>query len=470
MTRRLHRPTTGRTGRVAALAATALLLASLQACGGSDVQAQANPETSPAAAAAEPEPTGAPTVERNAFPAYVKHTWGTAVIEEEPKRVVSLGLRDHEMLLALGVTPIAVRNPFGSTHPVAGWPWMPDSVEEGSYQYLKAGLQDPKNGKIAAPVDGPIDAGGAPMAATTPYLHQVFDWELIKSLKPDLIVGSFSGLTQEDYLKLIEIAPTITDVSAEKKYYYASWQEQMLALGKATGRPAAAQKLIDDTESLFDTLRSEHPEFKDATVAVVAPAGDGKVRVINPFAPMARFFTALRMRFPAVVDSLMNAPGSKATYGVEMDSGSLPLLSNIDALVWVVGADGSEQYDKIRNSGYYQSMRVVQRGGAITLDQGLSEAVYSSSPYSIPWALEKLKPSLLKALEPKAAREAAAEVAAEKAAQRAEDAGEFTFHFGDEETAAPTTEEEEEEIYPPVTEHGATPSPSTASPGATPAP
>ena len=455
----IRRRTAQRMARTASLAATALLLASLQACSGENAQAEPQPTATSTIDPAAQAPA-APTVERNAFPAYIKHTWGTEVIESEPKRVVSLGLRDHEMLVALGVTPIAIRNPFGSKHPFADWPWVPDSVQEDQYQYLKAGLQDPKNGRIADPVDGPIDAGNTPMAAVTPYLHQVFDWDLIKNLKPDLIVGTFSGITKEDYDKLEKIAPTITDASAEKKYYYSSWQEDMLALGKATGRPKASEKLIADTEGLFDNLRESHPEFKDATVALVAPAGNGRVRVINPFAPMARFFTALRMRFPSVVDSLIKVPGSKATYGIEMDASSLPLLSNVDALVWIAG-DGSEQLDRIKASGYYQSMRVVQRGGAITLDGGLSEAIYMSSPYSIPWALDKLKPALLKALEPKAAREASEAAAAERAAQRAEDNGEFTFEFGDQ---SATPEPDPQDAYsPPVTEHGTAPS-STPSP------
>jgi iron complex transport system substrate-binding protein len=453
-----------RSGRTAGLAATAVLLATLTACGGGD-GAEAQPAAQPTTTAA-PEPDAqdpsVPTVERNAFPAYIKHTWGTTQIDEEPKRIVSLGMRDHEMLIALGVTPIAIRNAFGSKFPYADWPWVPDRVQEGQYQYLSAGLQEPKTGKIEPPVDGPVDAGGAPMAAATPYKRQIWDYELLKSLKPDLIVGAFSGITQEDYLKLVEIAPTITDVSAEKKYYYAAWQEQMLALGKATGRPQAAQRLIDSTEAHFATLRDEHPEFKDATVALVAPAGNGRVRVINPYAPMARFFTSLRMRFPSAVDSLIKQPGSKATYGVEMDAGSLPIFSNVDALVWIVGKEGSEQLDRIRNSGYYQSMNVVQRGAAIYMTEGISEAVYFTSPYSVPWALEKLKPGLLKALERKANREAAIDSAAERAADRAEKEGDFVFQYGDP-TASPKPRDDDEDM---ADEPGATWSP-TPAPSAT---
>jgi iron complex transport system substrate-binding protein len=277
-------------------------------------------------------------------------------------------------------------------------------------------------------VDGPIEANGAPEAAVTPHLHQVFDWEHIAALKPDLIVGTFSGVTKEDYDKLVKIAPTITGVSADSRDYFSSWQEEMLALGKAVGRPKAAAKQIDATEALFNEVRESHPEFKGASVAVVAPSGNGKIRVINPYAPMARFFTSFRMNFPRVVDSLMDGP--KNIYGVEMDSGSLPLLSGVDVLVWIVGSEGSAQLDKIKNSGYYQSMSVVKRGGAIYLDGQTAEALYFSSPMSIPWAMDQLKPRLFKALQPKAQRDAQREADANAAAGRADENGDFTFEFG----------------------------------------
>jgi iron complex transport system substrate-binding protein len=446
--------------RVAAISAAILLTVSLQGCGADKPSAPAAPAAAAGDTTVEPSTDEVLKVERNAFPAYVKHKWDTTVVEQEPKRIVALGLRDHDMLISLGVTPIAIRNAFGVAHPYSDWPWVPDRISESDYEYLQAGLQEPKTGKIAPAVDGPIEANGAPEAAVTPHLHQVFDWEHIASLHPDLIVGTFSGITKEDYDKLVKIAPTITGVSADSRDYFSSWQEEMLALGKAVGRPKAAAKQIEDTEALFNEVREAHPEFKGARVAVVAPSGGGKVRVINPYAPMARFFTSFRMNFPSVVDSLMNGP--KNIYGVEMDSGSLPLLGDVDVLVWIVGAEGNAQFDKIKNSTYYQQMPVVRRGGAIYLDGQTAEALYFSSPMSIPWAMEQLKPRLFKALEHKAQRDAEREAEANRAAERADENGDFTFEFG---TPPPSPEPDEGDDG----NGGPTASP-TASPSGSPSP
>ncbi len=129
-------------------------------------------------------------------------------------------------------------------------------------------------------------------------------------------------------------------------------------------------------------------------------------------------------------------------------------------LVWIVGVEGSPQLDKIKSSGFYQDMPVVKRGGAVYLDGQTAEALYFSSPNSLPWAMEQLKPRLYKALEPKKARDAAREESAARAAERAEDDGDFIFEFG---TPAPTPEPTEGPDGN-GDEPGATPGPTSSSP------
>ncbi len=99
--------------RIAAVTAVGFLTVSLQACGGSDaVHARGSRRPASRTAVVVPENAGL-QVERNAFPVTVKHKWGNTRVPAEPKRVVTLGLRDHDMAIALGVTPIAIRNAFG---------------------------------------------------------------------------------------------------------------------------------------------------------------------------------------------------------------------------------------------------------------------------------------------------------------------------------------------------------------------
>lgn len=80
------------------LAALALLAA---ACGDDEAPA--------GAAGDEPlDPTTEDAGDDAPFPVTVDHVWGSATIEEAPERVVTLGVTDADVALALGVTPVAI--------------------------------------------------------------------------------------------------------------------------------------------------------------------------------------------------------------------------------------------------------------------------------------------------------------------------------------------------------------------------
>lgn len=49
----------------------------------------------------------------SAFPVTIEHKFGSVTIAEEPQRVVSIGFTEQDPLLAVGVTPVAVRYWYG---------------------------------------------------------------------------------------------------------------------------------------------------------------------------------------------------------------------------------------------------------------------------------------------------------------------------------------------------------------------
>ena len=105
----------------------------------------------------------------------IEHKFGSITVKAAPQRVVSIGFTDQDWLLALGVTPIAIRDWYGD-QPDATWPWA------------QAMLGD---------------------ANPTVLASAELNFEQIASLKSDLIVGVSSGMTDADYAKLSQIAPTV---------------------------------------------------------------------------------------------------------------------------------------------------------------------------------------------------------------------------------------------------------------------
>ena len=50
--------------------------------------------------------SAAPAAEESAFPVTIEHKWGSTTIESAPERVVVVGLREQDALLALGIVPV----------------------------------------------------------------------------------------------------------------------------------------------------------------------------------------------------------------------------------------------------------------------------------------------------------------------------------------------------------------------------
>ncbi len=169
----------------------------------------------------------------------IEHKYGNTEVRGVPKRVVTVGYNDQDPVLAMGFTPVGVRDWFGD-QPNAVWPWAQDELGDADPAILPAGD---------------------------------LNFERIAALKPDLIVGVFSGMTEDEYGTLSEIAPTIAQPGRYVDYG-VPWQQQTRTIGRALGRQERAKELISEVEARFGAAREEHPGFEDAT-GVVALLDEG---------------------------------------------------------------------------------------------------------------------------------------------------------------------------------------------------
>src|SRR5262245_19928517 len=178
---------------------TALLAcALLAACGSDDESGSSGSSTSSGAA------------ESGAFPVTIEHKYGSTTIEKAPTRVVVVGLREQDHLLALGVVPVATTEWYGK-YPGAIFPWAKDE------------LGDAKVPTVLDSTDG-------------------VEIEKVAAQQPDLILGVYSGLTKKEYDPLSKLAPVVAQPKGQPDYG-TSWQEETLISGQAVGREEQAKKL-----------------------------------------------------------------------------------------------------------------------------------------------------------------------------------------------------------------------------------
>lgn len=317
--------------------------------------------------AANSAPSPAPATNAAAFPVTIAHKFGSTTIPAPPQRVVALGYNDQDALLALGVTPLAVRYWFGpQTQQV--WPWAQEKLN-----------------------------GPQPQVLNMPFGE--LNFEQIAALRPDLIVAVGAGITAEEYATLSAIAPTLAQSDAYVDFGMP-WQEQTLVIGRALGAETRARELVTALEQRFAQVRAQHPNFADATVAIAMPSSDGQVLVSGPQHERQRVLSALGLQLPAELAQLAGDQFYGTLSGERLD------LLDTDVLIWTVSS--AAERATIENNPIYQQLDVAREGRAIVLDSSgndglVGPALVFSSVLSLPLVLDELTPQIAAALERAAA-------------------------------------------------------------------
>jgi iron complex transport system substrate-binding protein len=295
--------------------------------------------------------------EAGAFPVTIEHKYGSTTVAEAPERVVVAGLREQDALLALGIVPVATTEWYGK-HPGAIFPWAEKAL------------------------------GDAPRPEVLDYTDGL-EFERIAGLRPDLIVAVYSGLTKKDYDTLSKIAPTIAQPPGQVDWG-SSWQDEILTVGRAVGKPKEAERLHDEAQALLDEAARKHPEFEGQTAAVATPYQG--VWVYGPEDARSRLLTDLGFTFP---DGLRDVGGDE--FGGQLSGERLDLL-DVGVLLWFANPAPAE---KMRENKVYRRLKVRTEGRDIFLPENgtLYEATSFISVLSIPLLADELVPKLAAAAD-----------------------------------------------------------------------
>jgi len=270
----------------------------------------------------------------------------------------ALGLTDQDPILALGVMPVGVVDWFGD-QPHAVWPWAQDELGD------------------AEPVIVGVDTE--------------LNYEQIASLRPDLIIGVYSGITEDQYDTLSQIAPTVAQPDGYVDYG-VPWQEQTRIIARALGRAEKAEELIAEVEERFVEAREAHPEFPGKTALVATPAGGGIYGVYGPNEVSGRFLTSLGFALPTEIVELVG-DGVQADISREQFE-----LLDADVLIWLLNSP--DERETLANDPVYQQLGVASEGREVFLEyEPFGGAIFFSSVLSLPFLLDGLVPQLAAAAD-----------------------------------------------------------------------
>ncbi len=309
-----------------------------------------------AAQEATPEATG----EAPAYPVTIEHKFGSTTLTEKPERVVALGFVEQDALLALGIVPVASRYWFGDETDNV-FPWAEDEADGAQPEVLNMN-------------------------------YGALNYEAILALNPDVITATDSGITEEEYQQLSQIAPTIAQVDTYIDFGMP-WDETTRLLAQVFDKTEEAEELITHVEGLFEEAREANPAFEGKTIAVAYNYGqDHTFGFYTDQDIRGRFFSQLGFIIP---EELVEIAGE--SFYADISAERFDLL-NQDVLVFsgIQFTDGGRE--TIEEDALLNQLDVVKDGRILYVPAEYDDALNYSTILSLEYALEGIVPELQKVL------------------------------------------------------------------------
>lgn len=289
------------------------------------------------------------------YPITIKHAYGETVIESEPKNVATISWGNQDLPLALGVAPVGVSKAnYGETDKNGLLPWTGE-------KYKELGVENPV---VYDDVDG-------------------LNYEAISDSNPDIILAAYSGITQEEYDLLSEIAPV---VAFPENAWQTYWRDQITMNATAIGKKVEGDALVKELETLISEKSGEYSDLKGKTAVFCYfnPADLGKFYIYLPTDPRAAYLTDLGLQFPESVSKLAEDENG---FSVEISAENIDKLKDADIIV-TYGDD--KLLESLQSDPLLGTVPAIKNGSVALIKDGSSLAASCTpSALSIPATIDE---------------------------------------------------------------------------------
>ncbi len=306
--------------------------------------------------AAAPEETDSPSsAATDEFPVTVEHAFGETEIPEAPERVATVAWANHEVPLALGIVPVGMAEAnFGDDNGDGVLPWVEERLEE--------------------------------LDAETPVLFDEtdgIDFEAVADTDPDVILAPYSGLTQEDYDTLSEIAPV---VAFPESAWATEWRDVISLGAQGLGMSEAGDELIAELETEIDEAVAEHPALEGKSTMFLTHVDTTNLSEVNFYTShdtRTAFFEDLGMTMP---QSIEEASAETDQFSGTISAEEVDTFSDVDIIVTY----GDEELVTIlEEDPLLSQMPAVADGAIVPLpSDGPIGTASNPTPLAISWVLD----------------------------------------------------------------------------------
>lgn len=289
------------------------------------------------------------------YPIVIKHALGETVIEEKPERVATVGWANHDVALALGVVPVGFSaSNYGVQDDSGMLPWTAEKLKE-------LGEENPT---IFQDTDG-------------------LDFEAIADSNPDVILAAYSGMTQEEYDTLSEIAPV---VAYPETPWVISWRDQILYNAKGMGMEEEGKRLIADTEQLIQDTVNQYPDIKGkkATFAMFNATDLSKFYVYTPDDPRGEFLEEIGMVYPNGIKAQIS---DESSFYIELSAENADALNDTEIFV-AYGDDNTLK--ALQADPILGKVPAIQKGSVVLIEDNTPLAAAGNpNPLSIQYTIDE---------------------------------------------------------------------------------
>ncbi|WP_430867322.1 iron-siderophore ABC transporter substrate-binding protein [Demequina aurantiaca] len=337
-----------RTARVLAASCAVAAMTMLTACSGSTDDSTATPDASSTSSA----PTASATA--TAEVTTIEHAFGTTTIEGVPERVATVSWANQEVPLALGVVPVGMQAvTFGDDDGNGMLPWVEERLAE--------------------------------LGAEAPVLFDEtdgIDFEAVADTNPDVILAAYSGLTQEDYNTLSEIAPT---VAYPEGPWVTSWSDMILSNAAGMGMLAEGEELVADLQQEITDTVAAHPGLEGKSTMFLTHVDTADLSTV-------KFYTSNDTRAAFLGELGMSEPASVAEASATGEfSGSISAeqVDQFDDVDIIVTYGDQELVETLKADPLLSQMPAVENDAVVFLNgSGPMGTAANPTPLSISWVLD----------------------------------------------------------------------------------
>lgn len=289
-------------------------------------------------------------------PITIEHAFGKTVIREKPERVATVNWSNQEVPLALGVVPVGMAAAdFGDDDDNGVLPWVEERLNE--------------------------------LDAETPVLFDEtdgIDFEAVADTDPDVILAAYSGLTQEDYGTLSDIAPV---VAFPETAWGTPWRQVIEYNARGMGMASEGRELIHELERQIEQTAAERTSIEGSSAMFLTHIDTtdlSKVSFYTTHDTRVKFFDDLGFSQP---ESIASASKGTDQFSLTRAAEKANAFDDVDVIVTY---GGKELIASLKADPLLSKIPAVQNEAIVTLPNSAPLGTAANpTPLAIPWVLEE---------------------------------------------------------------------------------